>query len=86
MIHYPIYPRCPRDRPPPTPAEAGLKIGDVLIARIVAIPEIAMEARLMSRAENDPLVFTITEKAPTRAFSWLKVKAKAKILKAGRPL
>ena len=24
------------------------------------------------RAANDPSVFTITEKAPTRAFSWLK--------------
>ena len=25
------------------------------------------------RAANDPFVFTITEKDPTRAFSWLKV-------------
>ena len=29
--------------------------------------------RVESRAANDPLVFTITENAPTRAFSWLKV-------------
>ena len=26
------------------------------------------------RASNNPSVFTITEKAPTRAFSWLKVE------------
>ena len=26
----------------------------------------------MFRDANDPLVFTITEEAPTRAFSWLK--------------
>ena len=28
-------------------------------------------------AANDPSVFTITEKAPTRAFSWLKVPTSA---------
>ena len=27
--------------------------------------------RIQTRATNDLLVFTITEKAPTRAFSWL---------------
>ena len=31
------------------------------------------EAWLLVRAANDPSVLTITEKAPTRAFSWLKV-------------
>ena len=29
------------------------------------------------RAANDPSVFTITEKAPTRAFSWLKEPTRA---------
>ena len=29
------------------------------------------------RAANDPSVFTITEKAPTSAFSWLKVPTSA---------
>ena len=28
------------------------------------------KVRLKTRAANDPLVFTISEKAPTRAFSW----------------
>ena len=31
----------------------------------------------MIRAANDPSVFKITEKAPTRAFSWLKVPTSA---------
>ena len=30
------------------------------------------DSALDTRASNDPSVFTITEKAPTRAFSWLK--------------
>ena len=30
-----------------------------------------------TRAANDPSVFTITEKAPTRAFSWLKAPTSA---------
>ena len=34
------------------------------------------EVRAWDRAANDPLVFTITEKAPTRAFSWLKATIK----------
>ena len=29
------------------------------------------------KAANDPSIFTITEKAPTRAFSWLKDTIKA---------
>ena len=29
--------------------------------------------RIVTRAAIDPSVFTITEKAPIRAFSWLKV-------------
>ena len=29
-------------------------------------------SHILTRAANDPSVFTITEKAPTRAFSWLK--------------
>ena len=33
---------------------------------------IPLGRKLISRAANDPSVFTITEKAPTRAFSWLK--------------
>ena len=33
---------------------------------------VTVEARIESRAANDPLVFTITNYAPTRAFSWLK--------------
>ena len=32
---------------------------------------------LLIRAANDPSVFTITKKAPTRAFSWLKVATTA---------
>ena len=31
---------------------------------------------VLSSAANDPSVFTITEKAPTRAFSWLKATIK----------
>ena len=34
-------------------------------------------AGLIIRAANDPIVFTITEKAPNRAFSWLKVRTSA---------
>ena len=30
---------------------------------------------MLSKAPNDPLVLTITEKISTRAFSWLKVPA-----------
>ena len=30
-----------------------------------------------TRAANDPSVFTITEKAPTRAFSWFKAPTSA---------
>jgi len=30
------------------------------------------EARVQSGAANDPSALIITEKAPTRAFSWLK--------------
>ena len=30
-----------------------------------------------SRAAKDPSVFTMTEKAPTRAFSWLKAPTSA---------
>ena len=37
--------------------------------------------RVESRAANDPLVFTITENAPTRAFCWLKVPTNAFIFK-----
>ena len=33
--------------------------------------------RLVTRAANHPSVFTITEKAPTRAFSWLEAPASA---------
>ena len=33
--------------------------------------------QVRTRAANDPSVFTITEKAPTRAFSWLKVPTSA---------
>ena len=33
--------------------------------------------RLTGRAANDPSVFTIMEKAPTGAFSWLKVPTSA---------
>ena len=29
--------------------------------------------QVSNRADNDPSVFTITEKAPTRAFSWLRL-------------
>ena len=32
---------------------------------------------LPTSVANDPLVFTIMEKAPTRAFSWLKTPTKA---------
>ena len=32
---------------------------------------------LLYRAANDPSVFTIREKVPTRAFSWLKVPTSA---------
>ena len=32
---------------------------------------------VLYRAANDPSVFTITEKAPARAFSWLKVPTSA---------
>ena len=32
---------------------------------------------LVTRAANDPSVVTITEKAPTRAFSWLKASISA---------
>ena len=32
------------------------------------------EPAIVSRAANDPSVFTITEKAPTCAFSWLKAR------------
>ena len=31
------------------------------------------EGNIVTRAANDPSVLTITEKAPTRTFSWLKV-------------
>ena len=37
------------------------------------MPHFWENAYICSRAANDPTVFTITEKAPTRAFSWLKV-------------
>ena len=30
------------------------------------------DAGVITRAANDPSLFTITEKAPTRAFSWMK--------------
>ena len=33
---------------------------------------ILLRSRVMSRAANDPSVITITEKAPAKAFSWLK--------------
>ena len=33
--------------------------------------------REIIRAANDPSVFTITKKAPTRAFSWLKAPTSA---------
>ena len=36
----------------------------------------------MFRDANDPLVFTITEEAPTRAFSWLKMHTSAFTFKA----
>ena len=36
---------------------------------------------IMSRAANDSSVFTITEKAPTWAFSWLKAPTSASTLK-----
>ena len=36
---------------------------------------------LRTRAANDPLVFTVTEKAPTRAFSLLKAPTSASIFK-----
>ena len=35
------------------------------------------EARVQSRAANDPSALTITGKAPTRAFSWLKAPTSA---------
>ena len=34
-------------------------------------------SRLQVRAANDPSVFTITEKVPTGAFSWLKAPTSA---------
>ena len=37
------------------------------------MPHFWENAYICSRAANDPTVFTITEKAPTMAFSWLKV-------------
>ena len=36
-----------------------------------------LSGRANIRAANDPSVFTITEKAPTRAFSWLKAHTSA---------
>ena len=43
----------------------------------VEIGEEFAEAELLSstRAANNPLVFTITEKAPTRAFSWFSIQS-----------
>ena len=35
------------------------------------------EGRKMNRAANDQLILTVTEKAPTWAFSWLKVPTSA---------
>ena len=35
------------------------------------------DQRLVTSATKDQLVFTITEKAPTRAFSWLKAPTSA---------
>ena len=37
----------------------------------------AVVGGIFGRAANDPLVFTITAKAPTRAFSWLKAPTSA---------
>ena len=38
------------------------------------------EGNIVTRAANDPSVLTITEEAPTRTFSWLKVPIKIKTL------
>ena len=40
------------------------------------------EVSAICRPANDPSVFTITEKAPTRAFSWLKAPSSAFTFKA----
>ena len=39
--------------------------------------EMLLPAAALTRAANDPTVFTTTVKAPTRAFSWLKDPASA---------
>ena len=47
------------------------------------LPQVALcifslgNTTLYTRAANDPSVFIIMEKAPTRAFSWLKVPTSA---------
>ena len=38
---------------------------------------VAMGAAVLIRAANDPSVFAVMEKAPTSAFSWLKVPTSA---------
>ena len=40
-------------------------------------------ATAQTSAANDPSVFTITEKAPTRAFSWLKVPTREVLMGEG---
>ena len=59
-------------RIPPLAAGCWLLAGGVMAAIKITRRHSSL-VRLSSRAANDPSGFTITEKAPTRAFSWLKV-------------
>ena len=51
----------------------ALELGDML----ETVAEECGETRLLPSDANDPLVFTSTEKAPTRAFSFLKAPTSA---------
>ena len=59
---HPPAQNVPRGMEPPGAREtvSGQKLG------------VHQVCRVLSSAANDPLVFTITEKAPTLAFFWLK--------------
>ena len=63
--------------PRPTPDGSIVPVTEPLLHYYTITPPRVTLGTHFTRAENDPSFFTITEKASTRAFSWLKAPTRA---------